>query len=458
MVTVIIPTLNEASTIRQVIQLVKRSSLVSEIIVVDDKSIDDTVLEARKEKDIRVITSTRLGKGTSMREGLLVAKNNILAYLDADIINYPDDIIERLALPIINGEAEMVKSTFDRQAGRVTELVAKPLLSILLPELTRFSQPLSGMIAGKKELFEKISFENDYGVDIGILIDAFLLNARIAEVSIGRLENRMQSWEQLGKMSREVSRAILKRVRNMPEANLENYENIQVIRQQMDYAIQESLLDLEKMVIFDMDNTVLESSFIRAAAERFGFTDRLISTVSRSSNPFIRTKEIARLLKGKSIAEILEVVDSIPLVPDLAQVIKVLKRRGFVCGIITDSYDCVSNHLKNKMGFDFTLANELEFSNSIATGEVKIPSFFMRGRKSDCEHDYCKGNVLKHVARKYKIDLSNIVCVGDGENDICMLRMAGIGVSFCATSNLVNLAADKIIRQRTFAPLLEIAT
>lgn len=456
MVSVIIPTLNEAATIRQVIQLVKRSSLVTEVLVVDDKSIDNTVEEAKKE-NVKVITSTQLGKGTSMREGIQVCKNNIIVFLDADIINYPPDIIERLAGPILQGEADFVKSTFDRQAGRVTELVAKPLLSILLPELTQFSQPLSGMIAGTRQLFERITFENDYGVDIGILVDAYLLNARIKEVNIGKLDNRMQSLEQLGKMSREVSRAILKRVKNLPEANLENYGDIQTIREQMDFAIKESVIDLKKMVVFDMDNTILEKSFINTAADSFGFKDRLISTVAKNNNPFIRTKQIAQLLRGRSIGEILEVVDSIPVVFDLQEVVKELKRRGFVCGIISDSYDCVTNHLKNKMGFDFSFANELEFSKSIATGEVKIPSSFMRAKRSNCEHDYCKGNVLKHIAKKYKIELSNIVCVGDGENDICMLRMAGIGVSFCATNNMVNLVADKIIKHKSFAPLLEIA-
>lgn len=456
MVSVIIPTLNEEATIRQVIRLVKRSALVSEVIIVDDKSIDRTIHEAMKE-NVKVMTSSKLGKGTSMREGMQVAKNNVLVYLDADIINYPTDIIERLALPVLNGEADLVKSTFDRQAGRVTELVAKPLLSILLPELTRFSQPLSGMIGGHKKLLERITFENDYGVDIGILVDAFLNKARIAEVNIGKLENRMQSLEQLGKMSREVSRAILKRVKSLPEANLGNYGDIKVIREQMEFAIKESLVDLKKMVVFDMDNTILEKSFINTAADHFGFKDKLIETVAKNNNPFIRTKQIAQLLKGKSLGQILEVVDSIPVVFDVSQVVMELKKRGFICGIISDSYDCVTNHLKNKIGFDFTLANELEFSRSIATGEVKIPSFFMRASRSHCEHDYCKGNVLKHIAKKYKIELSNIVCVGDGENDICMLRMAGIGVSFCSTNNMVNLVADKLIRHRSFAPLLEIA-
>ncbi len=456
MVTVVIPALNEALTIGQVIQLVKQSGIVSEVLVIDDKSIDTTV-EVARNHGATVVTSTMLGKGASMREGLYMAKNEVVAYVDADIINYPEDIIERLCMPILNDESDFVKSTFDRQAGRVTELVAKPLLSILLPELTKFSQPLSGMIAGSKKTLTQIEFENDYGVDIGILIDAYLSGARIAEVNIGKLENRMQSWEQLGKMSREVSRAILKRVQNLPEANLENYEHIKIIREQMDFAIHETLVDLKKMIVFDMDNTILQASFINTAAEAFGFKDQLLEIVTKTNNPFLRTKHIASLMKGRSIAEIYNVIDTIPMVFDVHDVVSQLRKRGFICGILSDSYDCVTNHVKNKAGFDFTFANELEFSNSVATGEVKIPSFFMKEQKSSCEHDYCKGNVLNHIAKKYNVELANIVTVGDGENDICMLKMAGIGVSFCSSNNILNLVADKIIREKTFAPLLEIA-
>ena len=71
------------------------------------------------------------------------------------------------------------------------------------------------MIGCKKSLIKKIEFENDYGVDVGILLDMHSLGVRIKEVNIGYLENRMQSWEQLAKMSREVSRAILKRAKKL---------------------------------------------------------------------------------------------------------------------------------------------------------------------------------------------------------------------------------------------------
>ena len=95
MITVIIPALNEEKTIRQAIQQAKRNELVDEIIVVDDFSSDNTIAEAKKE-DVKVISSTHIGKGDSMREGMMMAKNEILVFMDADIPNYEMDVVEKL--------------------------------------------------------------------------------------------------------------------------------------------------------------------------------------------------------------------------------------------------------------------------------------------------------------------------------------------------------------------------
>ena len=455
MITVIIPALNEAKTIRHVVRLANSSSQVTEVIVVDDKSMDNTVEEARKE-GATVITSTKLGKGASMKDGVLVAKNEVIAFLDADIITYPENVIELLTKPLLKNEADFVKSYFTRQAGRVTELVAKPLLSILNPTFPNFQQPLSGMIAGKKNLFSKCEFEEGYGVDIGILMDMHNLGARITEVSIGNIENRMQALEQLGKMSREVARTIMKKSKEIDAQNLETYENIQVIREQMEFAIRESLMSLKKIAMFDMDNTILRTSFINTAAAEFGFKKELVDIVTNNNNPFVRTKLIARLLKGKNIGDLLALTDKIEITPYLQEVVKQLKEQGYITGIISDSYDCITNHLKNKYGFDFTISNELEFSKSVATGEVKIPSLFLLDDKSQCKHDYCKLNALINICDKYDVDLKNTLVVGDGENDICCIRKAGIGVSFCSSNLLIDSVADYIIKEPDFKLLLPI--
>jgi phosphoserine phosphatase SerB len=267
----------------------------------------------------------------------------------------------------------------------------------------------------------------------------------------------MQSWEQLGKMSREVSKSILKRVKSIEVKNLETLENISVIRTQMDYAIRESLMGMEKMIIFDMDNTLLEGSFITTAADEFKFRDELIKIVTEYNNPYTRTKSIARLLKNKSFDEILEVVDKIKIIDDAAHVIRELKKKGYICGIISDSYDIVTNHLKNKLKMDFSIANELEFSKSVATGEVKVPSAFMRNEHSKCNHDFCKSNILFQLAEKYKIDIKNIIAVGDSENDICLIKESGIGIAFCSKNNYLNLVADRIITEKSFVQILDIA-
>lgn len=211
-VSVIIPAFNEQKCIRKVIRLVKKNENVNEIIVVDNNSTDATAMLAEKE-GAKVVFCKDQGKGYAMEKGLQEAKNESIVFIDADINNYSKDVIEKLAEPIVNGEADFVKSLFERTGGRVTELVAKPLLDILFPEIHKFSQPLSGMIAGKKSLLSKIEFEKDYGVDIGILLDMIQMNVKIQEIHIGKIKNHSQQWKNLEKMSREVMNAIIKRYR-----------------------------------------------------------------------------------------------------------------------------------------------------------------------------------------------------------------------------------------------------
>ncbi|SKA10455.1 glycosyltransferase [Sediminibacterium ginsengisoli] len=208
MISVIIPALNEAKTIAKVVDYCNRYPKVSEVIVVDDCSSDSTAAIARQ-AGAKVITSFTRGKGASMKDGLAHAENEIIVFLDADIDPYPANMLHLICTPLLNDEQDFIKARFSRNSGRVTELLAKPLLSIFFPELTSYEQPLGGMIAGRKRFFENIRFFNDYGVDIGILIDMHIQEARIAEVHIGHIENKSKPLKELGRMSREVANAIL---------------------------------------------------------------------------------------------------------------------------------------------------------------------------------------------------------------------------------------------------------
>jgi len=456
MVSVIIPVLNEERTIAGVIKKAFLCESVSEVIVVDDASVDGTAEIANK-AGARVIQSTKLGKGASMLDGLYCSKNEIIVYLDGDIEDFSDDIVFKLTEPIISEKADFVKSKFSREAGRVTELVAKPLLSLIFQELAVYNQPLSGMIAGKKEMFKKVTFENDYGVDIGILIDMYEMGARICEVDIGHIDHKSKQWQQLGKMSREVSRAILKRAKNKTNFTLDDLGSFSVVSEQLDNSILECVNKLNKIVVFDMDNTLLDGRVIMKLADRFGFHNKIIDVITENSDPYIITKLIAKNIKGLNIGDILSVIESIPVVSDAEEVIKELKKRGYIVGIISDSYDVAVNSLKSRLNLDFTLANKLEFVNSIATGEVSIPLSFVRSAESFCNHGICKGNAVKAIAEQYKVSLDNIIAVGDGENDICMLRNVGVGVAFCTSNPLLKSIADFEINEKSFAKLLEFA-
>lgn len=458
MITVIIPTLNEEENIASVVNFAKGQPKVTEVIVVDDKSVDKTASIAQ-ENGAKVITSTKLGKGASMRDGILCATNEIIAFLDGDIDPYPHFTVKLLTDPILLDEVDFVKSSFNRNAGRVTELVAKPLLSIFFPDLLRFSQPLSGMIAGKKSLFLQLDFRDDYGVDIGILIDIYLMNVRMREIEIGYLENKSKPWQALGKMSKEVAQTIILKAASSKNQNynFEEFGALNEIRSQMEFALENQLNALDKLVVFDMDNTLLQGRFIDTCADKFDFKKELMDIRSSETDIFILTKRIATLLKGKTISELIGIADNIPIIEGTKEIVAELKNRGYIVGIISDSYDCITNHIKNKAGMDFSLSNELEFSKSICTGEVKIPSFLFSNPKSICKHNLCKTNALLNLLNKYNIKLENSIAIGDSINDLCMIKEAGLGIAFCSNDELVNHHADIVIKETNFSKLLTLA-
>lgn len=212
-VTMVFAAHNEGAFIGKSVRTARKSELVSEIVVVDGGSTDKTVAKA-KAAGARVIYQSSFkypGKGIAMRDGVRYAKGDIIVFLDVDILNIGHEMIDKLVEPILLDEADFVKGTFGRVAGRVTELVAKPLLRVFYPEYAGFSQPLSGEIAGKREVFQKVRFEEDWGVDVGLLIDIGNLGYRISEVNIGYKRHAMKNLEELRTMARQVAVAILRR-------------------------------------------------------------------------------------------------------------------------------------------------------------------------------------------------------------------------------------------------------
>ena len=208
MVSVIIPALNEEERIAEVIRHAQASVLVSEVIVVDDGSVDAT-FEVAQAAGAKVITSTMRGKGASLEDGVREAGGEVLLFLDGDLGALCDGLEERLCAPLLKGDADFVKARFHRAAGRVTTLTAKPLLQTFFPELAGLNQPLGGVYAVKRAVLDRLSFETDYGGDIGLLIDAHMQGAKVVEADIGYLDHDSHPLEELGDMARQVVRTVL---------------------------------------------------------------------------------------------------------------------------------------------------------------------------------------------------------------------------------------------------------
>lgn len=241
-VVVVFPARNEAKTIAQCIEVAKQSKYAPEILVVDGNSSDKTKKEALSAGALVIRQSRGIypAKGIAMRDGVKAALKlgaDIIAFLDADIVNLTPEWIDLLAEPVIERACDMTRGYYRRAEydGAVTKLVAKPLSWVFFPEVAHYNQPLSGEICATAEFFQSVlklrDWPNGWGVDIWLLIEAAMRDYRIVEVYLGtKVHTSRQDYltdvVRLAKMAEQVSLTIFKeaikhkRVDNVKRAHL----------------------------------------------------------------------------------------------------------------------------------------------------------------------------------------------------------------------------------------------
>ncbi|MFO0877726.1 MAG: haloacid dehalogenase-like hydrolase [Gemmataceae bacterium] len=456
MITAIIPVLNESETIGQVVEFVQRDPRVTEVLVVDDGSIDGTAEQARA-SGARVITSTLLGKGASMEDGLFAASNELLLYLDGDLQELRSDLVEAMTEPLVLGQADFVKARFSRAGGRVTTLTARPLLRVFFPELAHFEQPLGGIIAARRSLLRNLRFENDYGVDIGLLLDASAAGARLAEVDIGHIQHDSQPLEVLGDMAAQVVRVLLERASKYGRLRLTHIREVAEVERQMQAELAISLQKMgraEKLALFDMDGTLLQGRFIETLARRTNRLVELREFLDKDAySPDERARRIAAVFRGVPKEVFEETARAMPLMPGAVETVVTLRKAGYRVGIVTDSYRVPAEIVRRRVFADFSVSHLMKFSRGKSLGEVKL-SPVMEHPHGCAHHLHCKKNVMLHLMEKMGVDSTQVLAIGDGDNDICMLESAGLSVAFQPKSTRVRSAA-RVVLQDSLKELLD---
>jgi glucosyl-3-phosphoglycerate synthase len=336
-VSVVIPVLNESRTIADVVRFALDDPHVGEVLVVDDGSHDGTP-ELAESAGARVITSSMLGKGASMEDGMRAAKHDIVLYLDGDLHGLTPGLVTTMAQPLVAGYGDLVKARFARTAGRVTVLTARPLLRTYFPELSGLNQPLGGIMAARRSLLEQLRFENDYGVDIGLLIDAAARGARIVEVDIGRLEHDSQSLDALGQMAVEVARTIVERAAEWGRLQVSFVRDTHERARRQRATSMGSLLSVvrgtDRLALFDMDGTLLDGRFVVELARQTRRAGRLARLLdSPELDPLTRTRQIAALFRGVSKYTFMQVAREMPLTAGAIDAVVGLRRKGYVVGL-----------------------------------------------------------------------------------------------------------------------------
>jgi nucleotide-binding universal stress UspA family protein len=245
-VSLVLPTLNESETIgpivrRAVREMQERYPLVDEILVIDSDSSDDTVALAEAE-GARVLQHSAVlprygsfrGKGEALWKSLFETSGDIVVWADTDVRNWHHRMVYGTLGPLlVEPRLQYVKGYYQRPiveggvlkeggGGRVTELVARPLINLFFPELSGMIQPLSGEYAGRRSLLEQIPFFTGYAVEIGHLIDASERAGihGLGQVDLERRVHRNQELEGLSRMSFVILQAVMKRLEERRRARL----------------------------------------------------------------------------------------------------------------------------------------------------------------------------------------------------------------------------------------------
>ena len=193
-----------------------------------------------------------------------------------------------------------------------------------------------------------------------------------------------------------------------------------------------------RLICFDMDSTLIETEVIDELAERAGVGEKVRAITERAMRGEIDfcesfTERVA-LLKGLDVSVMEDIAKNLPITEGLERMMTILKRVGYKTAILSGGFTYFGNYLKQKFGFDYVYANELEIENGHLTG--RCTGEIVDGRR--------KAELLRLLCQFENIDIAQAVAVGDGANDLPMLNLAGLGIAFHAKPKVKATAGQSL--------------
>jgi glucosyl-3-phosphoglycerate synthase len=229
-ISVVLPALNEEQTVGDIVScivedLVDRAPLVDDVVVMDSGSTDRTGAVAQAagarvvhQADVLPQIPTVTGKGDVLWRSLAATRSDIIVFVDADLKNFRSTFVTGLLGPLLaDPTVQLVKAVYDRaidygpvvslaDGGRVTELMARPLLNLHWPQLAGFVQPLAGEFAARRDLLDQLPFPCGYGIELAMLVDTLRMAGldAMAQVDLGERRHRNRDTASLGRMASEI--------------------------------------------------------------------------------------------------------------------------------------------------------------------------------------------------------------------------------------------------------------
>ena len=381
-------------------------------------------------EDLLIITV--LGKD---REGLVAEISGKLAEFNINIVDIEQSVIRGLFSMFML--VDTANSNMDDQELRNSMFTIANKLNVRI-DISPYKKYQSGLEVKKKDV-QKITI---LGKDKPGIVAEFSKTLFKNNVNIERIKMIARGELLVMDVMIDVSRVdSMERLRDEIRETGERLDMDVVLQSEDIYKHQ------KRMVVFDMDGTIIDEEIIDELAKAAGVGKRVAEITAKGMRGEIDfsegLRERVRLLRGLPVEVMEEIKNNLKLTPECEELIKTLKAMGYKLALISGGFTYFTDALKERFGFDYAFGNELIIKNGKLTGEIK-------GGIIDPKR---KAEILDELARRENISMNEIVAIGDGANDQIMIQNAGLGIALNA-KNVLKKVADGSITKNNLKGLL----